>query len=135
LEVGETATALRPCCVDHPAIVVAGCANGLESLGFIPCEEHQLTVALQADAADPILPEREHTVLPGAVHGFWRIVAGASEIRLKGSVDSGCVDSENEVRGHSDQDAGLPNGSRLSCGALKKDSFLNLRAPPASSAC
>src|SRR6266516_5591997 len=30
---------------------------------------------------------------------------------------------------------GLPNESRLSCGALKKDSFLNLRAPPASSAC
>src|SRR5258708_4084207 len=29
----------------------------------------------------------------------------------------------------------LPNGSRLSCGALTKDSFLNLRAPPASSAC
>src|SRR6266576_5809647 len=29
----------------------------------------------------------------------------------------------------------LSNESRLSCGALKKDSFLNLRAPPASSAC
>ncbi len=29
----------------------------------------------------------------------------------------------------------LSNGSRLSCGALKKDSFHNLRAPPASSAC
>src|ERR1043166_1574780 len=29
----------------------------------------------------------------------------------------------------------LPNGSRLSCGALKKDSFHYLRAPPASSAC
>src|SRR6266581_6818547 len=28
-----------------------------------------------------------------------------------------------------------PNGSRLSCGALTKDSFLNLRAPSASSAC
>ncbi len=28
-----------------------------------------------------------------------------------------------------------PNGSRLSCGALMKDSFHNLRAPPASSAC
>src|SRR6266704_6253233 len=27
-----------------------------------------------------------------------------------------------------------PNGSRLSCGALKKDSFPNLRAPSASSA-
>src|SRR6266566_3960472 len=27
-----------------------------------------------------------------------------------------------------------PNGARLSCGALKKDSFLNLRAPSASSA-
>jgi hypothetical protein len=31
--------------------------------------------------------------------------------------------------------AGPPNGSRLSCGALKKDSFHNLRAPTASSAC
>src|SRR5207247_2096004 len=30
---------------------------------------------------------------------------------------------------------GMPNGSRLSCGALKKDSFPNLCAPPASSAC
>ena len=29
----------------------------------------------------------------------------------------------------------LPNESRLSCGALKRDSFHNLRAPPASSAC
>src|SRR2546430_9691204 len=28
-----------------------------------------------------------------------------------------------------------PNGPRLSCGALGKDSFLNLRAPSASSAC
>ncbi len=29
----------------------------------------------------------------------------------------------------------LPNGPRLSCGALKNDAFLNLRAPTASSAC
>src|ERR1051325_7771679 len=29
----------------------------------------------------------------------------------------------------------LPNGSRFSCGAPKKDSFHNLRVPPASSAC
>ncbi len=28
----------------------------------------------------------------------------------------------------------LPNETRLSCGALKKDSFLNLRAPQAASA-
>jgi len=28
-----------------------------------------------------------------------------------------------------------PNGPRLSCGALKKNSFPNLRAPSASSAC
>jgi hypothetical protein len=27
-----------------------------------------------------------------------------------------------------------PNGARLSCGALKKNSFPNVRAPPASSA-
>src|SRR6266540_3755377 len=36
--------------------------------------------------------------------------------------------------GHQDS-YGPSNGSRLSCGALKKDSFPNLRAPPASSAC
>src|SRR5881397_3277700 len=29
---------------------------------------------------------------------------------------------------------GRPNGSRVSCGALQKNSFLNLRAPSASSA-
>ena len=28
-----------------------------------------------------------------------------------------------------------PNGPRVSCGALKKNSFPNLRVPPASSAC
>jgi hypothetical protein len=37
-----------------------------------------------------------------------------------------------QVRGDADN---RPNGSRLSCGALKKDSFRNLRAPSASSAC
>src|SRR5437867_10578417 len=30
---------------------------------------------------------------------------------------------------------GMPNESRLSCGALRKNSFVNLRAPSASSAC
>ena len=32
-------------------------------------------------------------------------------------------------------EARVPNGPRLSCGALQKDSFHNLRAPAASSAC
>ena len=42
---------------------------------------------------------------------------------------------EHDRRLRHSHEKGLPNGSRLSCGALKKDSFLNLRAPPASSAC
>src|SRR6266487_4496103 len=33
-----------------------------------------------------------------------------------------------------DSESWTPNGPRLSCGALKKDSFPNLRAPSASSA-
>jgi len=36
---------------------------------------------------------------------------------------------------HSPVGSLLSNGMRLSCGALKNDSFPNLRAPPASSAC
>jgi hypothetical protein len=56
-----------------------------------------------------------------------------------------CVDQPSAASKESQNDAGkgsqakafpkLPNGPRLSCGALKKDSFHNLRAPPASSAC
>jgi len=42
---------------------------------------------------------------------------------------------EHDGRLRDSHQEGLPNGSRLSCGALKKDSFHNLRAPPASSAC
>ncbi len=44
-------------------------------------------------------------------------------------------DTLNSELGHETWLLLLPNESRLSCGALKKDSFLNLRAPPASSAC
>jgi hypothetical protein len=36
---------------------------------------------------------------------------------------------------HIDIGSPLPNGPRLSCGALKKNSFFDLRAPSASSAC
>src|SRR5712691_11882340 len=49
-----------------------------------------------------------------------------SHYREKDLGNSGC---------HTPPGTGAPNGSRLSCGALKKDSFLNLRAPAASSAC
>jgi len=38
----------------------------------------------------------------------------------------------NEARAHVVEP---PNGSRVSCCALKKDSFINLRAPSASGAC
>ncbi len=54
-------------------------------------------------------------------------------LRLK---DAGNHEPQNErdETGHGVR-ALLSNESRLSCGALKKDSFPNLRAPPASSAC
>jgi len=42
---------------------------------------------------------------------------------------------EHDGRLRDSHQEGLPNGPRLSCGALMKDSFLNLRPPPASSAC
>ena len=48
-----------------------------------------------------------------------------------GESDKAC---ENDLRIHS-VGKSQPNESRLSCGALKKDSFLNVRAPAASSAC
>src|SRR6266513_6380428 len=51
----------------------------------------------------------------------------------------GAAESDDDIqqRGHEPDltpVSVLPNGSRLSCGALKKDSFHNLRAPAASSA-
>jgi len=42
--------------------------------------------------------------------------------------------NRDEVDDHVFASACPPNGGRLSCGAQKKDSFHNLRAPPASSA-
>jgi hypothetical protein len=47
--------------------------------------------------------------------------------------DNDKTDSLNIV--HIVVTAMLPNEMRLSCGAQKKDSFHNLRAPSASSAC
>src|SRR6266576_256161 len=41
----------------------------------------------------------------------------------------------SSLPGHWGPDLVPPNESRLTCGALKKNSFLNLRAPAASSAC
>src|SRR6266478_613393 len=71
----------------------------------------------------------------------WGRIKEASECR---SVDSGSQSRAlgfcqplDVGRGHGHVKARqwAPNGMRLSCGALKKNSFLNLRAPPASSAC
>jgi len=59
-------------------------------------------------------------------------------LRLSGAGHEGSEGYEerdlSEHIGLSCRLVGPPNGSRLSCGALKNDSFLNLRAPPASSA-
>src|SRR6266496_3063110 len=47
--------------------------------------------------------------------------------------DPQCTLPINRV-GHCSRGNEPPNGARLSCGALKRESFLNLRAPSASSA-
>jgi len=50
-------------------------------------------------------------------------------------VNSGAKEYAGAGGGKNEQNhMALSNESRLSCGALKKDSFPNLRAPPASSA-
>jgi hypothetical protein len=56
----------------------------------------------------------------------------------RNSIDSECNERRECAKGSVHFDRLVdepPNGVRLSCGALKKDSFLNLRAPSASSAC
>src|SRR5438045_4206346 len=76
-----------------------------DNLGIIAGKERSGTILTDIDAAD-----------------FGRAVTSSDSSAQQNSV------SESHANG-------LPNGSRLSCGALKKDSFHNLRAPPASSAC
>src|SRR5882762_1037239 len=65
------------------------------------------------------------------------VVAGVtvppiSETRVEGDQRAAIILEPHCDHGN---ETGLPNGSRLHCGALKKDSFPNLRAPSASSAC
>src|SRR5437667_9342902 len=50
--------------------------------------------------------------------------------RCRPTVGPGCA-TRDDGKGY----VAPPNEWRLSCGALTKDSFHNLRAPPASSAC
>src|SRR5436309_8596423 len=72
----------------------------------------------------------------------WQVAAnrwcGASPSRVlahNGRRSGDCETKEAARPRHDGASLKRPNGSRLSCGALKKNSFLNLRAPPASSAC
>src|SRR5947199_3234715 len=63
---------------------------------------------------------------------------GRDPFSLKGNTEALCERNTRRAKDFfhgPDGGVALPNGSRLSCGRLKKDSFLNLRAPPASSAC
>src|SRR5439155_25950890 len=81
----------------------------------------------------------EPLVFPVAVTEVDAVV-GANTSRLShgGACDQGHETEEKCDRktvAHRSLRAHRPNGPRLSCGALKKNSFLNLRAPPASSAC
>ena len=79
----------------------------------------------------------------GAVRDSGNLAAaarvGPNPLGLLNAIRPTCDHSDaavlDEVLGHGRVVTLLPNGSRLSCGALKKDSFLNLRAPSASSAC
>ncbi len=71
------------------------------------------------------------------VHAPGRAAPGADYAHVLGgrSGAAGGQDEDGTSSSKSRSQAGPPNGSRLSCGALKKDSFHNLRAPSASSAC
>src|SRR6266404_5937723 len=99
-----------------------------------PCVAGSPTRSIRVD---PGMRPGVHAVRPrgcaGGRVGFWARTAAAgmrTAIRLRTRQRVYCV-----LIGLSRGSIGPPNGWRLSCRALKKDSFLNLRAPPASSAC
>ncbi|SRR5216117_3377540 len=69
--------------------------------------------------------------VPASIDGEWIPRLCRKTARERG--ERRC--SNQGSQGAHSQVVAPPNGSRLSCGALTKDSFLNLRAPSASSAC
>ena len=74
------------------------------------------------------MPNKSWTPSPVTTYRIWSAsnAAFATAIRTALPVRNTVTSSSVEMP---------PNGSRLSCGALKKDSFPNLRAPTASSGC
>src|SRR5437867_2591659 len=99
--------------------------------------------------AEGLLSERP-VGLEDQAHGFVEVGSGflerrplgvgARKLLHEGDVAFGHLfEHGGQLEGHgiqSNKDVRvMPNGPRLSCGALKKNSFLNLRAPPVSSAC
>src|SRR5438445_5133464 len=107
---------------------VAGRATVPESEPFVPKDLAQLS-----QIPDPH-DEIDVLVWP-SLHTEERINAPAPvEPYLEIRVDEE-LEQLNQGRGSHHSVLAPPNGPRLSCGALKKNSFHNLRAPPASSAC
>src|SRR5437773_11251037 len=93
---------------------------------------HSLRSGLALGAREPflVLVERApHKEFAGEFRGKRRARLAKGGLELGALIANPLIQLRIRVHTH------LPNESRLSCGALKKDSFHNLRAPPASSAC
>jgi hypothetical protein len=58
----KTTTSLGSGRIDHPSVVVARGADGLQLRGLVPAEEDQPPARLQSDASNPVIPKREHTM-------------------------------------------------------------------------
>ena len=85
---------------------------------WVPKDHPTVTRRLPWNVMERVLPKGHRAIKRVAMHD-----------------DGTNADAQSRPLRISSRETVPPNESRLSCGALNKDSFLNLRAPPASSAC
>src|SRR5439155_16150469 len=135
----------------HPHALGTGAASFSRLLGCAPKSllgsdpatllrrpRHRRSIVTEACWAGSNVTRSSPWQLPPARHGAF--TTWMTELRKRNPPD-GC-DNDSDAVGNGGWEKrscrcfpAQPNGVRLSCGALKKDSFLNVRAPPASSAC
>ena len=86
--------------MNHPPIVVAGSADGLNLVRIVPGEENELSIGLQGNAPDPVGPERENVMHPGETKEFAPTLLRMRQIVIEGHVNGLSIYCEDEGRGH-----------------------------------
>jgi hypothetical protein len=87
-----------------------------KSARIVPAEEDELSGRPKCKTPNEVRPEWKNSVCSSAIQDLRRIGIRSLEVSRKFALDCGSVDVDAQWQVPGRRAAGLPNGSRLSCG-------------------